>query len=154
MADTTTTAQPDTVLVVRYSMTSLLILFTAAVGLSLLVVRRYHLVLFVLWIVVGLLLLGLSWVLRTVTLHKRVFHPTVHRFSDWIHCGFQDFAQDWQEEVLLLTNNCGAAAVPTEAPRRPRTRLFRAIRPLLRVFRRRKQTTKVSNNHHAEAELV
>jgi hypothetical protein len=116
-------------------------------------VHRYRLVVGTLWSILLLAYVGLATLLQHLVQHD-VVHPTVRRVARAIAKEVEDFRLDWRERVLLLTDgsaeaaavatqDVGSAAPPPLSPRKPRSRIFRALVqpwvPLLQRRRRRRQ---------------
>jgi hypothetical protein len=145
---------------VRLGMTLLFALLVPAALLTVVCApRQYALVIGAFWLVLILLFMGLVWVVRAVIMkdaRAKVFHPYVHAVADRFLQEYNNFRDDWRQEILLLTDGpppaedderqtttAAAEACSTLPPpkrRKPKSAVFRAIvQPFSPFFRRRRR---------------
>jgi hypothetical protein len=143
---------------IRTAMTMLLGLMVAGMLYTFVLVPQYALLLGLLWIVLISLFGGLAWFIQNAVLQNRstVLHPYIHAAAAAVIFEYKLFAEDWREEVLMLTNEAAnpdktvdasaRAAGPymlQQPKRKGKSRLFRlAVRPFLPMMSRRRQRRK------------
>jgi hypothetical protein len=137
---------------VRLVLAILFGILVAAALVTVAAVQHYRLVVGTLWSILLLAYVGLASLLQHLVQHD-VVHPTVRRVARAIAKEVEDFRLDWREQVLLLADGSaeatqeaaadGAADPLSPPPRKPRSRIFRALVqpwvPLLRRRRRKRQ---------------
>jgi hypothetical protein len=138
---------------VGMAMTLLFALLVSAMFLSFRLVPQFRFLIGMFWVA----LIGLFWALvvfvqSDAMRHRgRVFHPFIHAAVDILQREFENFGDDWRQEILLVTNTAhnpdmapdsgvGSTEMSEPTKRKRKSKIFTAlVVPFLPLFAGRRR---------------